>query len=510
MPTAAVRDVRRLYPSEWGVNYVDGVAYAVALNHLFLLDKTQQATDPTRIVTITPFEDFVSSVEVAFPLDDAINITFDEHSRRLLLFNNRANELAQVGLDANQLLDPASLVRTEITPWNVNKVAGLTIDPAGDYLYLLDSGAQELLRIALAGGSDFKGATITRLDLAYLNHTVRGLAIHPTTGHLFVASPTEHLLYELTTAGQFVQAHSLWRLGISASGGLAFAPSADQTDPPDVIHLLLTNSNLPLVMAAQAADLSPAMLNTFYLPLVQTKEVTGELYGADTSNDLASQGLLGEVLELALCAPGCTQWAWTITRQVAHSEDDAEERIPTGDMSELTSSDLELIREAKTNQWVGIRFQNVTIPKGATVTYAALIFETDETGNTPTTLLIRGDDTDHAEPFSLANYDISSRVSTGARISWQDLPAWDLVDENNQTPNLAPVVQEIINRDGWRNGNALAFLITGSGTRIAEAYDGEPTAAPRLLLEYTTWPAKVTAMVEASPVPTVVTQPTTR
>jgi hypothetical protein len=45
------------------------------------------------------------------------------------------------------------------------------------------------------------------------------------------------------------------------------------------------------------------------------------------------------------------------------------------------------------------------------------------------------------------------------------------------------VLQEIVSRPGWTPGHAVAVIITGSGTRTAEAFNG--TAAPVLHVEYT-------------------------
>ena len=33
-------------------------------------------------------------------------------------------------------------------------------------------------------------------------------------------------------------------------------------------------------------------------------------------------------------------------------------------------------------------------------------------------------------------------------------------------------MQEIVNRGGWTAGNSMAFIITGTGVRTAESFDG--------------------------------------
>jgi hypothetical protein len=55
---------------------------------------------------------------------------------------------------------------------------------------------------------------------------------------------------------------------------------------------------------------------------------------------------------------------------------------------------------------------------------------------------------------------------------------------DQRTPNLAPVLQEVVDRPGWTSGQAVVLVVSGSGTRVAEAFDG--TFAPVLHIEYTT------------------------
>ena len=174
--------------------------------------------------------------------------------------------------------------------------------------------------------------------------------------------------------------------------------------------------------------------------------------------------------------------------RVFHSHDDAEEKVSNGAMRP-DSSDLELIDDSG-NQIVGIRFQNVQVPQGVTISSAYIEFETDETDSTATSLTIYGQDIDNAPQFSSTAYDISSRTDTTASVAWNDIPSWDTVNEKHQTPDLKAIVGEIVNRDGWSSGNAMVFKITGSGRRRAKSYDGERSAAPLLHVEYT--PAECT------------------
>jgi hypothetical protein len=177
----------------------------------------------------------------------------------------------------------------------------------------------------------------------------------------------------------------------------------------------------------------------------------------------------------------------TFERRVVAGSDDAEEAA-TGGMS-LTSSDLELVYDGS-NQKVGMRFTSVAVPRGATITRAYLQFEADEAQSELTNLAIQGQAADNAAVFGTASGNISTRARTVASVAWSP-PAWGLVSEagpNQRTPELATVVQEIINRTGWASGNALALIITGSGHRTARAYEGKPTGTPLLHIEYDNGP----------------------
>ena len=184
----------------------------------------------------------------------------------------------------------------------------------------------------------------------------------------------------------------------------------------------------------------------------------------------------------------------TIEVQVAASSDDAEER-PSGSVT-LTSSDLELTHDGSNQQQVvGMRFTGLNIPPGASIQNAYLQFQADETGSDPTSLAIYAQAVDNATSFSRTNADISNRTTTIASVPWSPAP-WNTRGEagpNQRTPNIATVIQEIVNRPGWSGGNALAVIITGAGKRTAESFNGVPSAAPLLHIEYVS-----TASIEVS------------
>lgn len=177
----------------------------------------------------------------------------------------------------------------------------------------------------------------------------------------------------------------------------------------------------------------------------------------------------------------------TISRRISNGNDDVEEDRNGG--MYMNSSDLELVYDGSSrgNQVVGLRFRNITVPQGATINSAYIQFNVDEATNTSGTKTIRGHDVNNSADFTTANSDVSSRTKTSASVSWNP-SEWNSVGSAGtaqRTSELKSVVQEIVNRSGWNSGNNMSFIITGSGKRTAESYNGSSSRAPELVVTYT-------------------------
>ena len=192
----------------------------------------------------------------------------------------------------------------------------------------------------------------------------------------------------------------------------------------------------------------------------------------------------------------------TVVVRIQDGNDDVEETQFDGFLK-MDSSDLELgdadffdfmdkravfgfFDPMSEDQKVGLRFQNLQIPQGATITAAYLVFTVDEPGTQTTTVTIAGEASDNAAPFQeWGFYDLSSRPMTNASVGW-NIPAWTHVGQTQQSPDIRTIVQEIVNRPGWTPGGSMVFAIDGSGRRVAKSYEGEAAAAPLLHITYTT------------------------
>jgi hypothetical protein len=212
-------------------------------------------------------------------------------------------------------------------------------------------------------------------------------------------------------------------------------------------------------------------------------------------------------------APGAPR---TVNIPIRVGDDDAQEQIGTSSngFTDLESADNELGNTNgldTTRVMTGLRFTGLPVPAGSTIDDARVQFSVDEANSSAASYVIHGHLIDNAPPFvqggasnPAAFKNISSRTSTVATVAWDNVPAWTVVrDEgpDQRTPQLAPILQEIVSQPTWVRGNAivLAFqnAVGNTGRRTAEAKDGR--IPPYLTLTFRTPLANVAPIVDAGP-----------
>ncbi|MCX6224149.1 MAG: CehA/McbA family metallohydrolase [Bacteroidia bacterium] len=191
------------------------------------------------------------------------------------------------------------------------------------------------------------------------------------------------------------------------------------------------------------------------------------------------------VVTITVTAP--TPTSYIFTKRITAGSEDVEE-YSSGTMT-LTSSALELVYASKStgNQIVGLRFTSVTIPKGAIVTKAYIQFGVSQKTTATCKLTIKGEYSGTSAAFTTSKKNVSNRTKTIANVAWSPT-GWSTtgaVGTSQQTPDLKTIVQEITSHAGWIAGNSMAFIITGTGTRTAYAYEGSSSKAAQLYVEYT-------------------------
>ena len=362
-----------------------------------------------------------------------------------------------------------------------------------------------------------------------------GIAVHPTEGGIYVVGQPKTLLLHINSLGQLLRSITLPATGLLKPAGITFAPSTVGTGVslflvdrgfdnnydrrendgllieyglppwipgnqppvvsagPDVTTVVTSPVNLAGTVQDDGLPGGPLTIQwtlvsgpgsaAFTAPTQAVTNASFSTTGTYTCELSADDGQLTTtdtvvVTVLVTPPPG------TLDRVVVHGHDDAEE-VPTGTVNR-SSSDLEMVVDGMVSQVVGIRFQNVIIPPFATVTSAYIQFTVDETGASPTHLTIEGQASDDAAAFSATANNVSSRPRTTAAVAWAPVP-WNTINEagpNQRTSDLTSIVQEIRTRPGWHSGNAMAFVITGTGRRTAVAYDGSPVGAAHLIIDY--------------------------
>jgi len=145
-----------------------------------------------------------------------------------------------------------------------------------------------------------------------------------------------------------------------------------------------------------------------------------------------------------------------------------------------------------TDLMLGIRFQDIRIPKGATVTSASLEFTPTASRSGAVTWTIKGHNSSNSSLIITSPNNLGARAQTTATATW-DVPDWTAEDpiattDTSSTNTLKGVIQEIVNRSTWCGGNSLTLLITApAGTtneRLAYSYEGSPSKAPKLKYTY--------------------------
>jgi hypothetical protein len=179
----------------------------------------------------------------------------------------------------------------------------------------------------------------------------------------------------------------------------------------------------------------------------------------------------------------------TDTVFINSGDNDAEQR-QDGSVS-FSSSDLELIYDSGTSgalQTIGLRFEDLNIPVGATITNAYIQFSSDhDSANDTVNLQISAEDSSNPASFEDTTNNISSRSRVSGSVPWSPVQ-WNNNDRGNdqRTPGLDGLLQQIINRCDWTEGDDVVFIIEGSDMtyRRVDSYNHDPSNAAALVFSY--------------------------
>ena len=107
----------------------------------------------------------------------------------------------------------------------------------------------------------------------------------------------------------------------------------------------------------------------------------------------------------------------------------------------------------------GFRFQNVPLSDADEIQKAWVEFTVDGRYDNELQVRFLGEDADNAVTFSESDKPIDRHL-TQASVEWR-VPSSDVwtMGEKRQSPDLTAIIREIVNRPGWKHGNALSIVV---------------------------------------------------
>ncbi len=234
-PAAHIRLVRTLKTSKLGIQNPVGLAFSMNEHVFHVVESRGVSQSPSAdsdVVLITPRPAQIARTRIPAAVDP-INITFDSLHNRLLILLPKANLLFQVKAGPDGRLNLNTLTRFDARHFGLQDPKGMAVDPATGDLFILDSAASAISRIAMTPDGTFDGAAVSRRRPAAprfcrppRSRYRPGQRSSPCPGQCPPAAPRNH------RRGPSLAARDLAPLNLNDPQGIVFAPTGDQTDDP--------------------------------------------------------------------------------------------------------------------------------------------------------------------------------------------------------------------------------------------------------------------------------------
>ncbi len=252
---AEARLVRALEEEQTRVANPAGLAFSPRAQSLHVVEAPAVGVAATaELNRLNGFGDPVGSAQIAALIHDPINMTFDAHFNRLLVYRPSGRRLVAVGGTPAGGLDTRRLSFHDARQLGVEDAAGIAVAPDSGALFILDAAGARLVRVQPDAAGAFGAASVSAIDLpAAMRGDVRGLAVDPRSGHLHVLSLAQQAVYELTHGGEIVAVRELAGVTLRNPQGMVFAPSGDLTDAPSLLNLYIADSGRDSSPAGEAA-----------------------------------------------------------------------------------------------------------------------------------------------------------------------------------------------------------------------------------------------------------------
>lgn len=168
---------------------------------------------------------------------------------------------------------------------------------------------------------------------------------------------------------------------------------------------------------------------------------------------------------------GCT--VRTTSVSVDNHRDDVDEQLSGGSgygSIDFNNNTLDIDAQ----HLVGLRFNNVQVPLGATITAANLYLAGDDYDTGTANITIRAQQTPNAPPFSRHDFDVSNRIQSGdPSVTWIEDTTWQqngqIYSPADDGVDLTPLISNIIDgtvtsgSNQWAQGNSMVFILGNTG-----------------------------------------------
>jgi len=227
----------------------------------------------------------------------------------------------------------------------------------------------------------------------------------------------------------------------------------------------------------------------------ETKPLRKRFWTDVDGNTYLALGILAS--ELAGMKTGPITFDPTVNEQVGATSDDAwySSAIGYQEGSPLRNGGKDALGNVIT---AGVRFTTVNVPQGATITTAKPDWMENYGGSYGdlVDVNIYGEASDNAATFSSGSRP-DQRTKTTAFAAYDSVSEsqaagnWKSASVSNKPPEIATVIQEIINRAGWVADNSLALIVADDGTDVDwwwefRDYAASAANAAKLDITYTT------------------------
>lgn len=142
--------------------------------------------------------------------------------------------------------------------------------------------------------------------------------------------------------------------------------------------------------------------------------------------------------------------------------------------------------DAVEGQYLGLRFRGLSITRGSVIQSAYLEFYTVQEQWITISAVIAAEASDNSPAFAQDNL-LSKRELTIAQVDHESNIKWE-AESWQPFDEMAAVVQEVVDRSGWRSGNNIAFILKGTqasgdfGRKFFTALEGGASFAARLVV----------------------------